>query len=1346
MSFENVINVIILLALINFCNPLIPTWKLDENGIPFFPSNSQNYKEIVACNDGNYKLTNIYTKNNDGTISVQHKLDITKNSYTNSKNVDFGNMKVFRYVQTYGEIICPEGKYLPLDSDGNQIPISITSPNLDYHLKCVGHGTGVFLAFFLNKDSHSLYGYLSVKDGGKWDGGNEFHHVLYDLKTRNTRIYNDEYPIIFLALAGPYIKLVGAKQTLEKNLDVHRDDIEVKTILKAKDYTYAYFNENDDKFFLITYDKSKYSIVYSLKEYIEHYENNDDIKNVGEIPKEDLTLDFADKIEIVKMNFINKTPYIYYTVKNLETGKNNYGIMDFLSQKVLFNTDQEITKFEPLSNYEMLVFYPGGAYKICLFRNGDSCESSCPSGTTLVLDVNGNKCKSTSEPDTCALKLVPDNICIDTCDTNIYKLSADGKSCGLCGYFDNTKPYRIIKTDECLESIPEGAQIYNEKYNLLECAKGYQLDSVKKKCVPHCYPSCLKCNDYSENSKNHDCIECKEGYYLNGTNCDLILTDAPTTFPAPTTPITPTTSPAPTTPITPTTSPAPTTPITPTTSPAPTTPIVSTTSPAPTTPITPTTSPAPTTPIIPTTQPEQPSPITPTTPPEQPTPITPTNPPEQPSPITPTSKPSPGQISLSTSSPTNLLPEITQTETLQSTILEDKCLNGTELKDSCKNLTDNKINFKIKEEVLSSYAQHAEMKVYKTEKYSVQVSDTRTELGGLNLFNNIPVIDLGDCEKKLREANNIPQDKALIIIKLDKKEGSDENSAKSKYLEVDVYDPITFQKLNLSVCDNTTVDLYVPLEMSEKQEEIYTNLIDEGYEPLNLRDKFYRELCTPYTSENGTDVLLDEREEFVYSTMANESTCYGNCEYVSYSLDTKYMKCECPVNDTYTTLDVKHISGNNIYMSFMSVFKSTNYKVMICYNLVFNFKIFCHNYGSILSLICFIVYLIFMVVYCSKQISPLKVHISKLIFIETEKAEELNTRIVSDIKKEKTMTFKEKSKLKPTKRKSIKNPPKHTKTRKIENESDENNKNTEEIEFVNIPNPKRTKKRKSTRGTRHRSTKLSTNIVDEVSQNDLENKNNKKKNNGIVINSKAANNETKEVKRKYEDLDMYELNNLDYDEACEIDNRGFCKTYWSVLMREHIVLFTFFACYDYNLFYIKIERFFLLICTQMTINGLFFIHESMHRKYTNGDDLTFIEKIPQLLFTLIGGHIIEVILCFFSMTDVNVYEIKSLPKEEKNGEKVINIIDKMKRKLAWFFAVTFILFLFYWYFISAFCAVYQNTQTIFLRDSGISILTSFIDPFIIYGITTLLRLISLSLCCKKKLGCIYKLSDIIPIF
>ena len=656
----------------------------------------------------------------------------------------------------------------------------------------------------------------------------------------------------------------------------------------------------------------------------------------------------------------------------------------------------------------------------------------------------------------------------------------------------------------------------------------------------------------------------------------------------------------------------------------------------------------------------------------------------------------------------------------QSIIELDKCINGSTLNENCKNITDEKINLKIKEEILSLYAENSQMKEFKTQNYKAQVGNTSSEMTFLNPENDMPVIDLGYCETLLKEANGIPLDQSLIMIKIENTQEDNINNQKNKILDVDVFDPITLKKLNLSICDNTTIDVYTPLIMSETNEEIYKNLIDEGYDPLDLSDKFYREICTPYTSENGTDVLLDEREEFVYSTIINESRCMGNCEYVSYSLDTKYMKCECHVNNTYTTLDIKHISGENIYMSFMSVFKSTNYKVMICYNLVFNLKIFVHNFGSILSLICFGVYIIFMIIYCIREISPLKVHISKLIFKDTEKIENLNSKYIKEIKKENIKIYKEVSNTKLIKNIKNKNPPKKLEKLKTRIETTEDIKNTENNEFINSSNDNRKNKRKSIK----RKSKF---------QKDISKKENTEE-------------DTQENKQKAKDLDMYELNNLEYDEACELDNRGFCKTYWSVLLREHLVLFTFFTCYDYNLFYIKIERFFVLICTQMTINGLFFIHESMHRKYTQGEDLNFIEKIPQLLFTLIGAHIIEVILCFFSMTDVHVYEIKSLPKEEKNSEKLLKIMDRMKRKLVWFFFITFLLFLFYWYFISSFCAVYQNTQIIFLRDSGISILTSFLDPFVIYGVTTILRLISLSLCCKKKLGCIYKLSDIIPIF
>ena len=197
-------------------------------------------------------------------------------------------------------------------------------------------------------------------------------------------------------------------------------------------------------------------------------------------------------------------------------------------------------------------------------------------------------------------------------------------------------------------------------------------------------------------------------------------------------------------------------------------------------------------------------------------------------------------------------------------------------------------------------------------------------------------------------------------------------------------------------------------------------------------------------------------------------------------------------------------------------------------------------------------------------------------------------------------------------------------------------------------------------------------------------------------------------------------------------------------MRENYFIITFFSRNDFNLFYVKIERFLMLICTEMTMNGLFFVHETIYKKQTG--NTSFAQKIPQIIFSLLVSHAVEIFLCFLSMTDKHYYQIKALPPFEKNDEKIIDILDCIKRKLVGFFVFTFLFFLFHWYFISAFCAVYQNTQLIYLRDTGISILTSLIDPFIIYGITCILRAISLCRCCRKKLSCVYKISDLIPFF
>ena len=166
----------------------------------------------------------------------------------------------------------------------------------------------------------------------------------------------------------------------------------------------------------------------------------------------------------------------------------------------------------------------------------------------------------------------------------------------------------------------------------------------------------------------------------------------------------------------------------------------------------------------------------------------------------------------------------------------------------------------------------------------------------------------------------------------------------------------------------------------------------------------------------------------------------------------------------------------------------------------------------------------------------------------------------------------------------------------------------------------------------------------------------------------------------------------------------------------------------------------------MAMNAFFFSDDSMHKVYINYGKYDFIQQIPQILYSSIISHVIEIILCYFSLTDKHIYEIKGFANKLKDKETVLKILRCIKLKLFGFFMFTFLLFLFYWYFISAFCAVYQNTQKTFLLDSLIGIIVQFIDPFFIYGLKIILRHVSMTKCSDQKCGCVYKTSDLIPIF
>ena len=117
------------------------------------------------------------------------------------------------------------------------------------------------------------------------------------------------------------------------------------------------------------------------------------------------------------------------------------------------------------------------------------------------------------------------------------------------------------------------------------------------------------------------------------------------------------------------------------------------------------------------------------------------------------------------------------------------------------------------------------------------------------------------------------------------------------------------------------------------------------------------------------------------------------------------------------------------------------------------------------------------------------------------------------------------------------------------------------------------------------------------------------------------------------------------------------------------------------------------------------------------------------------------------MTDIHYYQLKELKKVNNlNFKAALSVIKCIKYKIIVYFSFTFLLFLFFWYTASAFCAVYQNTQTIYITDSYTSFIMGLLYPFALYLAPTALRFISLKAKKKTYLKILYSLSDKIPFF
>jgi hypothetical protein len=236
-----------------------------------------------------------------------------------------------------------------------------------------------------------------------------------------------------------------------------------------------------------------------------------------------------------------------------------------------------------------------------------------------------------------------------------------------------------------------------------------------------------------------------------------------------------------------------------------------------------------------------------------------------------------------------------------------------------------------------------------------------------------------------------------------------------------------------------------------------------------------------------------------------------------------------------------------------------------------------------------------------------------------------------------------------------------------------------------------------------------------------------------------------EDKRNYlfQNLNDQELNSLEYKSAIQIDKRTYFQYYWALLKKKNILLFTFYPSNDYNLTTIKICLLLTSFSLHMTIHGFFFSDETMHDIHINYGSLPFTKQIPYLLYTSVITSVINMILRNISLSEKSIIDMKANSQKNMKSEK-ITFFSNLKIKYIVFFISSYLLLLFFWYFISCFCAVYINTQIILIRYAFISFCTTMIYQFGLCLIPGIFRISSLR-SANKNLNACYNISNLIAL-
>ena len=555
-----------------------------------------------------------------------------------------------------------------------------------------------------------------------------------------------------------------------------------------------------------------------------------------------------------------------------------------------------------------------------------------------------------------------------------------------------------------------------------------------------------------------------------------------------------------------------------------------------------------------------------------------------------------------------------------------------------------------------------------------------------NNDNNISSINLGACENKLKINNNISINDPLLMLKAD----IYEIGMLFPRIEYEIYNILTKQKLNLSICNEDKVDISVPVKIDE--DKIYK---------YNISDDYYNDICS--ISDSKIDIIINDRRNDFYKN--NMSVCEKDCTFKDYNFDTKKASCECFIKIKVPLMSEIEVNKNKFINDISNISNIINLDIVKCYKTLFTKEGLIKNIGSYILLSIIKINIIIILLFNIKGFKEIKNQINYIIKNKiNKKNENKKQKNKKDIKK------------KNEDKKQKDEPPKKTNTKT------------------------KTKTKRKKKGKKNKKINILENMSKFETMNDnsdLKFKNNIKSKNNKNIEFSILNDTNNINLIKYNDN---ELNSLSYENALTIDKRDYINYYFSLLKTKHLILFTFFNNDDYNSKLIKIYLFLFSFSLCLIVNALFFNDSTMHNIYQIDGNYSFINQLPIIFYSSIISLFIITLIKYLSLSEKDIIQLKNENNDIiKKSEKIIKCL---KIKFTLFFILTFLLLILFWYYISCFCAIYRNTQIHLIKDTLTSYALSLLYPFVTNLLPGIFRMPSLRAKNKDK-ECLYQISKLI---